>query len=471
MDMDSWLHGYATTNAAGNNGFMCGYAASSCTPAELQFMEGEQQQFLISSQIQHHLNQISMRMNMDDEAAVYVSSNDGDMHDRYPIVEGLLDDPHHAGTCSFPSFSSSSISLPASASLSCSPASSSAHILAAPAAAAGGCNQQYPEVSSHVPLLPPPPPAPHAVPASYDHQYTNRHAPESPAKTTTGAFKHYARHLGPKRPPKPGACGQRMFKTAMSVLSKMHVAARYSQQQYYYQAAAAAEAAQPPSVNQLQHMFSERKRREKLNDSFHALRAVLPPGAKKDKTSILIRAREYVRSLEAKVAELEEKNMSLESRLTRHDGGRSKNGGSGGDDHDSGETTKVQVEITRAANEETTFTLTIAVRSSSPCNMTDVVVRTLQCLKEQIGDGVSLVAMSTSTSGGGGAGPAATGVKNASPRAVLTMQIKSPGIDWEEQPVKDAVAKVVADALTTTTTSAAATTGSSCFVEASQLIS
>jgi hypothetical protein len=28
MDMDSWLHGYATTNAAGNNGFMCGYAAS-----------------------------------------------------------------------------------------------------------------------------------------------------------------------------------------------------------------------------------------------------------------------------------------------------------------------------------------------------------------------------------------------------------------------------------------------------------
>jgi hypothetical protein len=38
--------------------------------------------------------------------------------------------------------------------------------------------------------------------------------------------------------------------------------------------------APPPSVNQLQHMFSERKRREKLNDSFHALKAVLPPGAK-----------------------------------------------------------------------------------------------------------------------------------------------------------------------------------------------
>jgi hypothetical protein len=53
----------------------------------------------------------------------------------------------------------------------------------------------------------------------------------------------------------------------------------------------------------------------------------------------------------------------------------------------------------------------------------------------------------------------------------LSLVSQSPGIDWEEQPVKDAVAKVVADALTTTTTSAAATTGSSCFVEASQLIS
>jgi hypothetical protein len=55
MDMDSsssWLHGYATTN-----GFMCGgYAAS---PAEVQCVEDEQQQFLISSQIQHHLNQAS----------------------------------------------------------------------------------------------------------------------------------------------------------------------------------------------------------------------------------------------------------------------------------------------------------------------------------------------------------------------------------------------------------------------------
>jgi len=410
----SWLHGYI--NNAGNNGFMCGYAAGSCAPsAGLQYREEEeeqQEQFLINSshQIQHHLNQISMRMNMDDdEASVYdvpASSDSGGVSPpigvhNHPIGvdggHGLL----IAG--SFPSSSSSSsLSLP-SASLSCSP-ESSAHVLATPG------SSQYLEVSSQVPLPP-------AVPYDHHGQYANLHVPAAAAamapatKTNTGAFKRYARHLGPKRPPKPGACGQRMFKTAMSVLSKMHAAARYSSQQhqqYYYQQEAAAEAAAPAlSVNQLQHMFSERKRREKLNDSFHALKAVLPPGAKKDKTSILIRAREYVRSLESKVAELEEKNRLLESRLVRGDDSSDDGSGKDAAAEDSGKN-KVHVEITRAAKEvrpaaaaaaeppRELCTLKIAV--SSPCNMTDVAVRTLQCLKEQIGDGVSLVAMSTSGS-------------------------------------------------------------------------
>ncbi|CAL4965828.1 unnamed protein product [Urochloa decumbens] len=448
MDSTSWLHGYIN-NTTGNNGFMCGYAAgSSCTPEELQYREEEEQQFLISSQIRHHLNQISVRMNMEDDegASVYaLSSNDGSAVSPIDtiVVDGLLDTTtqHHHGGGSFPSSSSSSsLSLP-SASLSCSPASSAAHVLAAPA------TSQYLEVSSHVLL--PPPPTPAAAPYG-DHRYTaNLHvpaaatavmAPEMPAVAATngsGAFKRYARHLGPRRPPKPGACGQRMFKTAMSVLSKMHAAARYKQQQqqqqYYYQQAAAAEAP-PASVNQLQHMISERKRREKLNDSFHALRTVLPPGSKKDKTSILIRAREYVRSLESKVSELEEKNRSLESRLLQRDSGGAGKDAGGGEHGSSGEK-KVQVEITRAAEPcGDLCTLKIAVmRSSSTCNMTDVMLRALQCLRDQIGDGVSLVAMSTSDS--------ATGT-------VLALQIKSPpGVGWEEQPVKDAVGKVVADAL------------------------
>lgn len=35
-----------------------------------------------------------------------------------------------------------------------------------------------------------------------------------------------------------------------------------------------------PSIMQLQHMISERKRREKLNESFQALKSLLPPGSK-----------------------------------------------------------------------------------------------------------------------------------------------------------------------------------------------
>ncbi|BAS70862.1 Os01g0195967 [Oryza sativa Japonica Group] len=65
--------------------------------------------------------------------------------------------------------------------------------------------------------------------------------------------------------------------------------------------------------------MSERKRREKLNGSFVALQSrpyVLPPGSKLDKTSsILIGAREYVKFLESKLSELEEKNRELEARL------------------------------------------------------------------------------------------------------------------------------------------------------------
>ncbi|GJN05533.1 hypothetical protein PR202_ga23167 [Eleusine coracana subsp. coracana] len=460
---NSWFHGgYTTVNTTvGNNGFMCGYAAS-CAPAELQHKEDEEE-LLMSSQIQHHLNQISMHMNMEDEVAAYEGALALDIQ-QHPMVDGLLD-PHHA-TSSFPSSSSSSLSL-RSASLSCSP-ESSAQIFGGgpPATAMTAIGQQYPEVSSHVPL-----PVPPAVPYT-----TNVHVPTPPlssmagdqllpAAKKAGAFKSFARHMGPRRQPKPGACGQRMFKTALSVLSKMHVAAsaRYTQQhqqQYYYnqQASAAEAAAAAPSVNQLQHMISERKRREKLNDSFHALKTVLPPGAKKDKTSILIRAREYIRSLESRASELEEKNKSLESRLIqRGSSGDNARKHAGGDRDNSGGD-KVQIEITRAAKEEEYYwaameprdlcTLKIVLRSR--CNMTDVVLRTLQCLKDQVGGDVSLVSMNTS----------AEPQTNSSPRgAVLTMQVKSSllvGAQWEEQAVKDAVAKVVADALILPSSSTAA---------------
>lgn len=130
-----------------------------------------------------------------------------------------------------------------------------------------------------------------------------------------GAFVPYTRHLGPKKKPKPpaGSGGQRAIKAAMAALARMHMV-RLAQWQCYQMELVVAPA--PPTGgingnNQQQHVLSERKRREKLNDSFKALRTVLPPSSKKDKASTLMRARDYVSTLQSRVSELEEKNRMM----------------------------------------------------------------------------------------------------------------------------------------------------------------
>ncbi|CAJ1975797.1 unnamed protein product [Sphenostylis stenocarpa] len=70
-----------------------------------------------------------------------------------------------------------------------------------------------------------------------------------------------------------------------------------------------------PTNTQLHHMISERRRREKLNENFQALRALLPPGTKKDKASILIAAKETLSSLMAEVDQLSKRNQGLTSLL------------------------------------------------------------------------------------------------------------------------------------------------------------
>ncbi|KAJ0246087.1 putative transcription factor bHLH041 [Hirschfeldia incana] len=70
-----------------------------------------------------------------------------------------------------------------------------------------------------------------------------------------------------------------------------------------------------PTATQLHHMISERKRREKLNDSFQALRSLLPPGTKKDKASVLTTARDHLTSLQGDISKLLERNRELEAKL------------------------------------------------------------------------------------------------------------------------------------------------------------
>lgn len=94
--------------------------------------------------------------------------------------------------------------------------------------------------------------------------------PQSRRSRTVGSFEPYNPALAPKVRSNPAVNGQKMVKTAISILRGIY--------QIRHEADQVQEAR--PTSNQLLHMISERKRREKLNESFHALRMLLPPGTK-----------------------------------------------------------------------------------------------------------------------------------------------------------------------------------------------
>lgn len=86
----------------------------------------------------------------------------------------------------------------------------------------------------------------------------------------TSAFKKYAPPLGPKARSNAPSGRQSMLKRSFSFFTNLNTFLRTRQQMQETR----------PSTTQLHHMMSERKRREKLNDSFHALRSLLPLGTK-----------------------------------------------------------------------------------------------------------------------------------------------------------------------------------------------
>nr|AGO03813.1 JAMYC2 [Taxus cuspidata] len=65
----------------------------------------------------------------------------------------------------------------------------------------------------------------------------------------------------------------------------------------------------------LNHVEAERQRREKLNQRFYALRAVVPNVSKMDKASLLGDAVSYINELRSKVQELETERKELESHV------------------------------------------------------------------------------------------------------------------------------------------------------------
>lgn len=124
-------------------------------------------------------------------------------------------------------------------------------------------------------------------PGNHHHHHGARRWPRRRGTTTT-AFRAYNAALAPRVPWRPpGAPGQRMIKMGISILRRMHML-RFSRERtggataMTQQQAQEEEDDQPaaPSSSQLNHMISERRRRERLNESFEALRGLLPPGSK-----------------------------------------------------------------------------------------------------------------------------------------------------------------------------------------------
>ncbi|CAL9771155.1 unnamed protein product [Musa acuminata subsp. burmannicoides] len=229
-----------------------------------------------------------------------------------------------------------------------------------------------------------------------------------------GAFKAYDPALAPKPEANQNLPGQRMIKMGINILTeinRMRMEARAQEHR--------------PTSNQLHHIISERRRRKKINDYFHALRVLLPPGSKKDNVSVLANTKTYLNSLQARLSELEERNQMLERQLKSADDA----------DEVSDRSERVEVQISRSSefkSEAQQINLSLIVREE--CDMIDLVLHALRLLKEM--SDVILISMDASTR---------SPSRNIFARANLKLQVKDS--DWDEGRFEEAVTKAVVDAL------------------------
>ncbi|XP_010545873.1 PREDICTED: putative transcription factor bHLH041 [Tarenaya hassleriana] len=179
-----------------------------------------------------------------------------------------------------------------------------------------------------------------------------------------------------------------------------------------------------PTATQLHHMISERKRREKLNESFQALRSLLPPGTKKDKASVLAGAREQLASLQSEVTRLSSRARELEAELT---------GESEIESLQPGERFSVRTrQVPESTSRERTVDLRV-VLSGENVSVDDLVIRLLEFLKPITNVSLVSVEAQIRTEEGGD-----------SSSVVASLRLKIEG-EWDESAFQEAVKRVIAD--------------------------
>ncbi|KAK1313996.1 hypothetical protein QJS10_CPA06g01080 [Acorus calamus] len=256
--------------------------------------------------------------------------------------------------------------------------------------------------------------------SSPGHQQTQKRSSNAQQQYQTrhsGSFRPYVAALAPKVELKPNQSGQKMLKAAFEILKRMNLMKIEAQMQG---------STSRSTGNQL-HMISERKRREKLNESFHSLRLLLPPGSKKDKASVLSCTRDYLYTLKTKVSELEEKNKKLEARvLPRKETMEEPSTISSGE--------SVEIRVTKASkSSDMAHRINVRVTSRTERDMVELLLRMLKCLN--LMKDVSLEYMEADTP--------PIEQTNHLQRVCLRLQIQ--GKEWNEETFKEALKKTISD--------------------------
>ncbi|XVE70613.1 hypothetical protein DITRI_Ditri10aG0085500 [Diplodiscus trichospermus] len=226
------------------------------------------------------------------------------------------------------------------------------------------------------------------------------------------AFKRYGSVLGtPMSAATANLRGQSMLKRAIFFYRKIDLLRREQLQR------------SRPTSNQLHHMMSERKRREKLNESFHSLRSLLPSGTKKDKASVLIGAKEYLTSLKAQILELSRRNQLLEAQVLPSPEATGQIGVSSNE--------RIKVRITPASESTSQLIdMRVSVRGEKP--MVDILIHLLEFLK--IDRNVCLMSTEASTQ-----------TTELGPVNHVNLRLRIEGNGWDESTFQEAVRRLVVD--------------------------
>ncbi|KAG7984056.1 hypothetical protein I3843_04G138000 [Carya illinoinensis] len=234
------------------------------------------------------------------------------------------------------------------------------------------------------------------------------------------AFKSYVSALRPTTQRRANLGRQSMLKKSIAFVRSLN-SLRVQDQRL--------QATRPTSTHQLHHMISERKRREKLNESFQALRSLLPSGTRKDKASLLTATRDYLSSLKAQIAELTRRNQLLMAQLLP-----AKEVINVEETSFSNERLGIRIipHVLDSTIEEPIVELRVTVRGE--CPMEDMAIHILGFLKQV--ENVSLVSMESST------GQMLEFISSS--RISLTLKIEENEL-WDEAVFLEAVRRVIAD--------------------------